>query len=41
MKVFYGENTPLVIRKKHTYVRMDLDYSSPGEVIVFMDSYTT
>ena len=26
---------------KHTYVRMDLDYSSPGKVILSMNSYIT
>ena len=30
---------PVARGKKHTYVGMDLDYSSPGEVIVYMDSY--
>ena len=32
---------PVVRGKTHTYVGMDLDYSSPGEVIVSMDSYIT
>ena len=27
--------------KKHTYVGIDLNYSSPREVIVSMDSYIT
>ena len=30
---------PLVRGKKHAYIIMDLDYSSPGGVIVSMDSY--
>ena len=32
---------PVVRGNKHTYARMDLDYSLPGEVIVSMDSYIT
>ena len=39
MKGIYGENMPVVRGKKHTYSGMDLDYSSPGEVIVSMESY--
>ena len=39
MKEIYGENMPVIRGKKHTYVGMDLDCSSPGEVIVSMDSY--
>ena len=31
----------MVIGKKHNYAGMELDYSSPGEVIVSMDSYIT
>ena len=30
MKGIYGEETPVARGKKHTYVGMDLDYSSPG-----------
>ena len=41
MKGIYGDNMPVVRGKKQTYIGMDLDYSSPGEVIVSMDSYTT
>ena len=41
MKGIYGKNMPFVKGKKHTYVRMDFNYSSPGEVIVSMESYTT
>ena len=29
MKGIYGVNMPVVRGKKHTYVRLDLDYSSP------------
>ena len=32
---------PVIRGKKHTYVGMDLDYNSSGEVIVPMDSYIT
>ena len=32
---------PFTGGKKHTYVGMDLDYSTPGEVIMSMDSYIT
>ena len=38
MKGIYGENMPVEREKKHTYFVTDLDYSSPGEVIVSMDS---
>ena len=31
----------MVIGKKHNYAGMELEYSSPGEVIVSMDSYIT
>ena len=41
MKGIYGENMPIVRGKKRTYVGMDLDYSSPGEMIVSIDSYIT
>ena len=41
MKVIYGEKIPILRGKKHTYVGMDLDYISPGEVIVSMYSYIT
>ena len=41
MKGVYGEKIPVAIGKKHTYVGMDLEYSSPGEVIVSMGSYIT
>ena len=30
---------PVAKGNKHTYVGMDLDYGTPGEVIVSMDSY--
>ena len=33
-KGIYGEEMPFERGKKHTYVGMDLDYSTPGEVIV-------
>ena len=32
---------PVARGKKHIYVGMDLDYSTPGEMIVSMDSYIT
>ena len=32
---------PVIRGKKHTYVGMNLDYNSSGEVIVPMDSYIT
>ena len=32
---------PFTRGKKHTYVGMDLDYSTPGDMIVSMDSYIT
>ena len=38
MKGIYGEKMPVARGKKHTYVGMDLNYISPGEVIVSMDS---
>ena len=41
MKVIYGDNMPVVIGKKNTHTGMDLDYSSPGEATVSMDSYIT
>ena len=41
MKGIYGKNMPVVRGKKHTYVGMDLDYNSPGEVILSMDRYIT
>ena len=41
MKGIYVKNMPVVRGKDHTYVGMDLDYSSPGEVIISMDSYIT
>ena len=41
MKGIYGNNMPVVKGKKHTYVGMNLDDSSPGKVIVSMDSYIT
>ena len=41
MKGIYGGNMPVVKGKQHTYVRMDIDYSKPGEVIVSMDRYIT
>ena len=40
MKGIYGENMPVVIGKKHTYVVMDLDSISLGGVIVSLESYT-
>ena len=39
MKEIYGKNMPVIRGNKHTYVKMDLDYSFPREVIVSMDSY--
>lgn len=39
MKGIYGETIPVARVKKHTYVGMDLDYTSTGEVIVSMGSY--
>ena len=33
------KNIPVVRGKNHTYVGIDLDYISPGEAIVSMDSY--
>ena len=39
MKVIYSKNMPVIRGKKHTYVVMDLNYSSPEEVIVYTDSY--
>ena len=41
MKVIYGEEMPVTREKKRTYVGMDLNYSTPGEVIVSMDRYIT
>ena len=38
MKGINGESIPVVRGKKHTYVRMELDYSSSGEVIVSTES---
>ena len=32
---------PVARGKKHIYVRMELYYSTPGELIVSMDSYIT
>ena len=40
-KVINGEEMILSRGKKHTYVIMDLNYSTPGEVIVSMESYIT
>ena len=40
-KGIYGENMPVIGGKNHNYVGMDLDYSSPGEVVVSIDSYIT
>ena len=39
MKGIYSKNMLVIRGKKHTYVVMDLDYSSPEEVIVYTDSY--
>ena len=39
MKGIYGEETPVTRGKKDTYAVMDLDYISPGEAIVSVDSY--
>ena len=41
MKGIYDYNMPVVKGKKHTYVGMYLEYISPGEVIVSMESYIT
>ena len=41
MKVIYGKNMPVVRGDNHTYVGMDLGYSSSGEAIVSMHSYIT
>ena len=41
MKRMYREEIPVTRGKKHIYIRMDLDYRTPGEVIVLMDSYIT
>ena len=38
-KGIYGNNMPAVRGKKHTYYGMDLDYSTPREVIVYIYSY--
>ena len=32
---------PVVRGKKHTNIGMDINYRSPGEVIVSIDSYIT
>ena len=39
MKGIYKVEIQVARGKKHTYVGMDLEYSSPGEVIVSMDIY--
>ena len=41
MKGIYGGEMLVARGKKHTYVGMDLDYSSRGEVIMSMESYIT
>ena len=41
MKGIYREEIPVVRVKKHTYVGIYLDYGTPGEVILSMDSYIT
>ena len=41
MKGIYGEEIPVTRVKKHTYVGMDLNYSTLEEVIVSMESYIT
>ena len=40
-KGIYGQEMPVARVKKHTYVVIDLDYSTPGEVIVSIGSYIT
>ena len=39
MKGIYEEEIQVARGKKHTYVGMDLEYSSPGEVIVSTEIY--
>ena len=39
MKGIYGEEILVARGKKHTYVGMDLEYSSPGELIGSTDIY--
>ena len=41
MKGIYGGEMLVARGKKHTYVGIYLNYSSPGKVIVSMDSYIT
>ena len=41
MKGVYGEEMPVTRGNKHAYVGMDLNYSTPGELIVSMESYIT
>ena len=40
-KGIHGEEMPATRGKRHTYLGIDLDYGTPGEVIVLMDSYIT
>ena len=41
IKVIYGDNMPVIRGKKHNYVGTDIYYSTPGEIIVSMDSCIT
>ena len=38
MKGIYEEKMPVARGKKHAYVKMDLEYSSLGELVVSMDT---
>ena len=40
-KGIYGQEMSVTGVKKHTYVGIDLEYRTPGEVIVSIDSYIT
>ena len=40
-KGIYGDNMTVVRGNTHTYVGIEIYYSTPGEEIVYMDSYIT